>query len=219
MPNDFYASILNDQSYLNAIQTFYPSYRTSQNGFSEDHKNSVGAKVLEKIKASAKTFTISETQGELAISKADEYRALGMEKLANVVEYKTKKILREIGISAAGYKRINRTELQEFCKELEQVSDYNSKRYLKETPLKKYVGQNVGQLEGQKISEADLGLPPQDVLDKLKVARDSKLFDDYAVLHIEYVPDPILCGKIKESEDLYFIAEWGEDVKLSDIVK
>ncbi len=188
-------------------------------GKTEEEKNAVGVKVLEKIKAVAKPFEVTEKDGETAITKADEYRALGLESMAYVVEHKSNRILRELGISAAGYKRINRAELDKFQKELSSISDSTSKRKLLETPLAYYVGQNNVKVEGQTIESLDLGVPPQDVLDKLKIARDAKLFDDYAVLHIQYVPDPILCGKIKESNDLYFIADWGDDVKLTDIVK
>jgi len=199
------------------VSPMYGSYGSS--GKSEEQKNKVGVKVLNKIKAAAKEMTVTEKDGELAISKADEYRALGLESMARIVEVKSNRILREMGISAAGYKRINRSELDKFQKELEEISDMTSKRRLLETPLNRYVGQNTERVEGQAVMEVELGVPPQDVLDKLKIARDAKLFDDFAVLHIQRVPDPILCGKINESNDLYFIAEWGDDVKLSDIVK
>lgn len=214
------------QRYPQAPQSYADTMRigtwtTGSNGLgsgaSEEKKNAVGVKVLNKIKAAAKTFTVTEAHAEKTISKADELKALGLDHIANIVEKKSNKVLREMGISAAGYKRINRSELEAFCKELEAVSDSSSKRRLLETPLKHYVGAGIS--EGDRVAEADLAVPPADVLEKLKVAREAKLFDDYAILHIKYVPDPILCGKIKESNDLYFIAEWGDDVKLSDIIK
>ncbi len=217
MTNDSLRYAMDTLMYTNSFGNLY-GYG-GNGGKSEEEKNAVGLKVLEKIKVAAKPMNITEKDGEVAISKADEYRQLGLESMARIVEIKSNRILREMGISAAGYKRINRAELDAFQKELAEISDSTSKRRLLETPLSRYVGQNTERTEGATVAEADLGVPPQEVLEKLKIARDAKLFDDYAVLHIQYVPDPILCGLIKESNDLYFIAEWGDDVKLTDIVK
>lgn len=201
------------ENYVNPFNRYlYPS-----ESHTEEQKNKVGVAVLKKIKAVAHAFTANEEVGNKTMSKADEFRALGLEHLADVMDKKAIKILKEIAISAAGYKRINRSELDAFQKELAAVSDMTSKRKLEETLLKYYVGQ--GKADGDVVEEKDLAAPPAEVLVELGKAKTSKLFDDFAVLHIKYVPDPILCGKINESEDLFFIAEWGDDVKLSDIVK
>ncbi len=203
------------------IEPLWTSYESmigsyGSGGKTEEQKNAVGVKVLKEIKEAARTFSANEKNGEQAISKADEYRALGLTKIANVVDRKANKVLKELSIAAAGYKRINRAELDKFQKELSAVSDMRSKRHLEETPLALYVGQGESH---DTVKEAELAIPPADVLEKLRIARDAKLFDDFSILHIKYVPDPILCGRINESSDLYFIAEWGDDVKLSDIVK
>lgn len=178
-------------------------------GKSEKQKNTLALKVLDKIKLAAKPFNAKDLPK--VKSQAQEYREIGLIKIAEDLEAKANKAWKEMEISLAGYSRINRSELEKFKKELSDISDYTSKRELQETLLKDYIGQ-----DGEKTK---LAVPPADVLEKLKVARESKLFDDYSVLHIKYVPDPILCGKIAESDDLYFIAEWGDDVKLTDIVK
>lgn len=183
----------------------------------DEQKTSRALEVLAEIKGAAKAFTIEEAKGTALVTEAEKYKALGLTAIAEKIESKGLKAWREFAISAAGYKRINHSELVNFETELTKISDYSSKRELCQTPLEQYVGQN--RAEGDMINEQEMGLPPTDVLEKLAQAQKSKLFDYFTVLHIKYVPDPILCGHIKESKDLYFIAEWGDDVKFSDIVK
>lgn len=183
----------------------------------DEQKTSRALEVLAEIKGAAKAFTIEEAKGTALVTEAEKYKALGLTAIAEKIESKGLKAWREFAISAAGYKRINHSELVNFETELRKISDYSSKRELCQTPLEQYVGQN--RAEGDMINEQEMGLPPTDVLEKLAVAQKSKLFDYFTVLHIKYVPDPILCGHIKESKDLYFIAEWGDDIKFSDIVK
>lgn len=205
-------------SNLDNLEIAYRTYGTlSSSDNSESKKNAVGVAVLKKIKAVAYPFTGNEKHAEDSLTEADKYRNLGLTAIAETLERKANKSLKELAISLAGYKRINRSELDKFQQELREVSDYHSKRELAETPLERYIGQH--HVEGDTVEEAKLAVPPADILEKLKVAKDSKLFDEFSVLHIKYVPDPILCGKIKESKDLYFIGEWGDDVKLTDIVK
>lgn len=64
-------------------------------------------------------------------------------------------------------------------------------------------------------------VPPAEVLAKLKEAQESKLFDAFEIAHIEWVtpvPDPILFGKINGCPDLFYIAQWGDDVKVEELL-
>lgn len=62
-------------------------------------------------------------------------------------------------------------------------------------------------------------LPPNSVLESLKKAQEKKCFDDFHIAYIEKVKDPILFGKINGFENLYFyIDQWGDDVKIEDII-
>jgi len=66
-------------------------------------------------------------------------------------------------------------------------------------------------------------MPPRDVLIALRHAKATGIFDRFEIATItnrEHVrdPDPILFGRIEGTGDRFFIAEWGDDVKLSDIV-
>jgi hypothetical protein len=73
-------------------------------------------------------------------------------------------------------------------------------------------------------------LPPEDVLLKLKEAVGRNCFDHFVIATLqqteEHTPvpvpvykDPILFGMIKESPNLYFIAQWDDDVKIEDILQ
>ena len=86
----------------------------------------------------------------------------------------------------------------------------------------------------QGFSAADLGLGhrlaitpvdqypqaiPSSALQELLTAGRRNLFDSFSVLHVEKNQDPILVGKLNDSNDLYMLAEWGDDVTFDDIVK
>lgn len=69
--------------------------------------------------------------------------------------------------------------------------------------------------------------PPVEVLEKMEEAKNRKCFDYYEImtlgLHQQTSvrlqhPDPILFGRIDNSENLYFIAQWDDDVKIEDIL-
>lgn len=68
------------------------------------------------------------------------------------------------------------------------------------------------------------GIPPQAALDKLAEAKGLKVFDTFEVAHVDPVasqvklPDPIIFGLINGCTDRFFIAEWGDDVKLTDLI-
>ena len=65
-------------------------------------------------------------------------------------------------------------------------------------------------------------LPPDSVLDALETAQGRGCFDQYQVMTIEYhkiVPDPILFGRVNDCSDLFYVAQWDDDVKIEDILK
>lgn len=67
------------------------------------------------------------------------------------------------------------------------------------------------------IEEYD-GVPPKEVLAKLKIHKDKALFDYFTIATVENIKDPLLFGKINTSDDRYFIAQWDEDILLNDLV-
>lgn len=62
------------------------------------------------------------------------------------------------------------------------------------------------------------GIPPEGVLKRFAEVKETKVFDRYSVATVKAVKDPLLLGHIDGSEDRYFIAQWGDDVKLDDVI-
>ena len=107
----------------------------------------------------------------------------------------------------------------------EQLAAFNE-RLKKET--KKDEGKNAwGTITSYKRTKqtklAEYGkVPPDAALDALEAAQAHGCFDHFEVMEIEShkeVPDPILFGVCDGSPDLFFIAQWDEDIKIEDILK
>lgn len=64
-------------------------------------------------------------------------------------------------------------------------------------------------------------MPPSDVLMAVKAAKDRAIFDTFEVAAIETtreVHDPIVFGRITDCGDRFFVSQWGEDVKITDLI-
>jgi hypothetical protein len=73
---------------------------------------------------------------------------------------------------------------------------------------------------GQKHSKGQ-GLPPADVITKVAEAKRHGVFDTLEVAYIDTVreyKDPIVFGRIDGCDDAFYIAEWGDDVSISDLI-
>lgn len=65
-------------------------------------------------------------------------------------------------------------------------------------------------------------VPPQEARTLLKEAIGRNCFDYFEVAHIESVverPDPIIFGRITDVTDLFVVAQWDNDIKVSDLIK
>lgn len=62
------------------------------------------------------------------------------------------------------------------------------------------------------------GIPPTDVLEKARLAIGHTCFDYMTVAEVNEVKDPLLLGRLKGDSRRWFIAQWGEDVKLDDVI-
>ena len=76
--------------------------------------------------------------------------------------------------------------------------------------LDKYVG-------NPQSGEAKDRIIPDAVLDKLEEAKERELFDEFHVLWVERVKDPLLLGSVYGCEDYFFICEWGTDISFEQI--
>lgn len=61
-------------------------------------------------------------------------------------------------------------------------------------------------------------LPPEHILGILKEHQSRKVFDYFTIASVNAVRDPLLLGRINGTEDRFYIAQWGDDVALEDVL-
>ena len=70
-------------------------------------------------------------------------------------------------------------------------------------------------------------IPPAPVLESMKKAKDMNCFDSFVVAKTEVIsqeaqeprPDPIIFGQINGCDDLFFIDQWDNDIKIEDVLR
>lgn len=121
-------------------------------------------------------------------------------------------------IGFAGFKKIPYSLFQGAKDRISKNSEGSLE--LRLTAIEKYLGQHVTVMgSGGRVIESEISFPPAEALTKLSEAKKQELFDTYAVIHVAKVHDPILVGQVNGVEDLFFIAEWGDDITLEEIMK
>lgn len=155
----------------------------------------------------------AETKTAVATVPAEEHvaqlRELGLTAAANAAEGKIA-LKRKLSIAYEHYRYVTK----------EQIADYRAK--LKEATKK---------VDGYTFTHADLrmqkldaypGVPPKEVLDALALAKSRECFDGFEIADVhsvsERIPDPILFGRIEGVSDRFAIADWGDDVRISDLL-
>lgn len=106
----------------------------------------------------------------------------------------------------------------------DQIIAFNAK--LKEATLKRQgkAGVNLyhvyDTLKFVPAAEYDK-LPPADVLEKVAHAKSLAIFDETEVCTVtstrEY-KDPIVFGRINGCTDRFYIADWGDDIRITDLL-
>lgn len=97
----------------------------------------------------------------------------------------------------------------------EKINAFNARLYEKTYNRKTGAYQTLA-FQGIEYYE---GAPPASVLESLEVAQERKCFDAFEVAHIRNVEDPLLLGLINGCTDKFFIDQWDNDVKITDILK
>jgi hypothetical protein len=81
----------------------------------------------------------------------------------------------------------------------------------------------VDRLEYQRLAFTSISdypdVPPNDVLEAMSVAVGRQCFDTFEIAHIVQVKDPILFGRVTGCPDRFYVAQWDDDVKISDLLK
>lgn len=62
------------------------------------------------------------------------------------------------------------------------------------------------------------GIPPENVVDLASEHANRNIFDELVVAEVKGIAYPLLLGYIKGDENRYFIAQWGDDVQLDDLL-
>jgi len=169
---------------------------------------------LELIKKSVKEIkeaAVSEEARNRVQSKIGRLEKLGVKAQAVVLKAELQLRLRLAKVQEWSYKVLPYDEIKKY--EQGQRNWDGNRGY-----AKVHVDQ-LDQYTGNKLAEDKDSIIPDFVLDKLAEAKDRQVFDDFGVLWVEKVKDPLLLGVIKGCKDYFLIAEWGEDIKFGDIMK
>lgn len=187
-----------------------PQFSTWGGGVAEP---SEGEKVfaMEEIKNITKSATPIAVKDEVVVKeKVAQLKELGFDSLHEHVAGIAEKAMRENLIAARGYTKITEAAYEKAAERISSKS--NGGLRLELTPVNRYLGQhNDG-------GSTALSLPPVEVLGKMAEAKKEGLFDSFGIIHVCKVQDPILVGQIKGSSDMYFIAEWGDDISLAEML-
>jgi hypothetical protein len=176
--------------------------------------NSNPDKTLEVIKDAIhviKAEVVDEEVKNALTTKSGKYRKAGLKRQADLLDAEITARVRLARIKEWDYKVLPYKAVQAYDKRV--VGGWTMMVHI--DPIDKYMGINEGGL----VEEALEKIVPEDVVDKLIEATDRQVFDEFYVLWVEKVKDPLLLGKIKELNDYFLVAAWGDDVKFDDIIK
>ena len=164
---------------------------------------------------------------KLVLAEAEQAEAAGFTAAAEKLRT-TAERARKMAIAYEHYRIVTEEIVQAFNKKLKEKTS----RPATEADARKLANQTAhyhatiisDQLTFQAVEKYP-GLPPADVLGKLSEAKARQCFDSYEVAEINPVatqiklPDPLLFGRIEGCPDRFFIAEWGTDVSITDLLK
>lgn len=162
---------------------------------------------IHKIKDEA----VSESARDSIDARIDKYDKAGLKKQARILREELHAKVRLARIREWDYKVLPFAAIKKYHHSV--VNGYYMDVHI--DPIAEY----SGKVEGDIIEGEYDKIVPEHVVDSLMEAQKRQVFDEYYVLWVEKVKDPLLLGKIKELPDYFLIDEWGDDVKLSDIVK
>lgn len=141
-------------------------------------------------------------------------------------EYRKKAALAaKLAVAYEHYRYVRAEKIAEFQARLKRQTERGPKpgEYLGITEYGRLITEVADQLVFTAI-DAYRGMPPVDVFSKVKEAKERGCFDVFEVAEINPVatevqlPDPIIFGLIDGCTDRFFIAEWGNDVSINDIL-
>jgi len=152
--------------------------------------------------------TATETKNDVTPTEA-ELRELGLTEAANKMK-RQRELARKLRIAFEHFRVVTPEQVTRFQSELLEKRTrgaYGSYSYqsLKFTALEAYPN-----------------VPPAEVLQKIRGAKELKCFDRFEVLTletVEVIPDPVVFGIIDGCDNKYFVAQWDDDVKIEQILR
>ena len=172
----------------------------------------IPSNTLTLLKKSVREIVVGAVSEEMrgAINnKIEKLRKLGVKKQADVLEAELALRTKLARVKEWNYPVLPYDELMKFDRSM--VGGFYLKVHIDK--LADYVGNTSADVD---VKDSII---PDFALEKLEEAKDRQVFDDFAVLWVEKVKDPLLLGLLQGCKDYFFICEWGEDVKFEDIVK
>lgn len=173
-----------------------------------------GEKTLVKIKSAIHTIkdeAVSEEAKSHVESRAQKYRRAGFERQADILEAELRARIRLARIKEWDYKVLPYKAIKDF--DGKTINKWTYHVHIE--PVAKYLGIPEGAVVEGEFDK----IVPEHVVDSLLTAQERQIFDEYSVLWVEKVKDPLLLGRIKELPDYFLIDEWGDDIRFSDIIK
>ena len=77
----------------------------------------------------------------------------------------------------------------------------------------------IGAYKWNEVRIADYeAIPPAPALKALAAAQEKEIFDYFTIASVSAVKDPLLLGRIEGRPERWYLAAWGDDVSLDDVI-
>lgn len=160
------------------------------------------------------------------LEAAAEAEACGFTTAAEVVKEKAERA-RKLAVAYEHYRYVTEEQIQAFNERLMKETGKPKTREDAHRAARPHIFHSYEKVADQLVMVEIAkykGLPPREVIQKVKEATARGCFDGMEVAEIAPVstqvklPDPIVFGRVEGCGDRFFIAEWGSDVSISDLI-
>lgn len=163
-------------------------------------------------------------------------REAGMDKVAFDLEQKIQRA-RKLAIAYEHYRYVPQQAITEFQAKLKAATTRRPTYDEIAKAARESMFGSFGSIEMQMKYATDVydqlmleplasysGLPPTDVLLAIKAAKEKGCFDAFEVASVAPIatqvifPDPIVFGRVDGCSDRFYIAEWGSDISIKNLL-
>lgn len=156
------------------------------------------------------------------LEQAKQAREAGFDSAAADLELKAA-LATKLAKAYEHFRYVSKEAVAEFQKKTLERTERNATSEDQRRLNNPYVSRIADQLVFCRM-ETYKGLPPADVLKRVSEVKAMGIFDAYEVAEIQPVatqqklPDPIVFGLVNGCTDRFYVAEWGEDVSINDLL-